>query len=235
MSNLRLNVNRLDIRLHRVLRAASLTALRLALGLVFLGFGVLKFVPGMSPAQDIAVVTTRMLTFDLLGTDAARLLVATLEATIGLCLLVAGPLLRVAMVLLVPQLLGILSPLVLLPDRVFSGVHHAPTLEGQYVLKDVILAAAAMTLATTLRGASLRAPAAVERAEAAVLDQPVAPGTREKLAVVLAGLRGEPVDELCAAHRITRRQYASWRSEVLGAVASVNVAGLAAVPGHRAA
>lgn len=47
--------------------------------------------------------------------------------------------------------LGILSPLVLLPARLFNGPDHMPTLEGQYVLKDVILLAATMVIATTVR------------------------------------------------------------------------------------
>jgi hypothetical protein len=44
--------------------------------------------------------------------------------------------------LLAIELVGILAPLVLLPARLFSGPHGAPTLEGQYALEDVILVAA---------------------------------------------------------------------------------------------
>jgi putative oxidoreductase len=42
---------------------------------------------------------------------------------------------------------------VLLTGRMFAGPHHMPTLEGQYVLKDVILVTATMVIATTVRGA----------------------------------------------------------------------------------
>jgi uncharacterized membrane protein YkgB len=44
-------------------------------------------------------------------------------------------------------LVGVLSPIVLLPAQLFAGPFGAPTLEGQYVLKDVVLAAAAVVLA----------------------------------------------------------------------------------------
>lgn len=37
--------------LHHTLVRHSLTALRLAIGAVFLGFGVLKFFPGVSPRR----------------------------------------------------------------------------------------------------------------------------------------------------------------------------------------
>ena len=53
------------------------------------------------------------------------------------------------------QLIGILSPLVLLTARLFDGPHGAPTLEGQYVLKDVILVAAALVIAATVGGGRL--------------------------------------------------------------------------------
>jgi uncharacterized membrane protein YkgB len=82
--------------------------------------------------------------------------IAALECTIGLCL-ISGRAIRPAIYLLAIELVGILSPLVLLPARMFSGPHHAPTLEGQYVLKDIIVVAATLVLATTLRGAKLTA------------------------------------------------------------------------------
>ena len=54
---------------------------------------------------------------------------------------------RVAVWLLVIGFVGILPPLVLLTGRLFSGPYHAPTVEGQYVLKDIILVGAGMAIA----------------------------------------------------------------------------------------
>ena len=63
---------------------------------------------------------------------------------------------RLAIWLLAIEFVGILSPLVLLPARLFAGPHHAPTLEGQYVLKDIILVAAALVIAAgSFRGGRL--------------------------------------------------------------------------------
>jgi hypothetical protein len=54
------------------------------------------------------------------------------------------------------EFIGIISPLFLLPARLFAGPHHAPTLEGQYVLKDIILVAAALDIAAgSFRGGRL--------------------------------------------------------------------------------
>jgi putative oxidoreductase len=124
----------------------SVTLLRLSLGAVFLGFGVLKFFPGLSPAAGLAGETFAELTFGLIPERVGVYVVAALETAIGLSLL-TGRLLRLGLALLGVALVGILSPLVLLPEALFRGALWAPTLAGQYVLKDVVLLAAALAVA----------------------------------------------------------------------------------------
>ncbi len=143
-----------EIACHHWLIAHSIAILRVSLGAVFLLFGLLKFFPGVSPAQNLVVSTTDVLMLGLVPEGVALVLVAALECTIGLCL-VSGRALRGAVYLLLIQLIGILSPLLLLPARLFDGPHGAPTLEGQYVLKDLILVGAAFVIAATLRGGRL--------------------------------------------------------------------------------
>jgi putative oxidoreductase len=156
-----LRERRVGERLHAVeeltsrwLIAHSITALRVSLGAVFFGFGLLKFFPGVSPAQNLVEHTTDVLTLGLVPGSVALVGVAALECVIGLCLL-TGRGVRTAVYLLSVQLIGILSPLVLFAPRLFDGPHGAPTLEGQYVLKDVILVGAALVIAATIRGGRL--------------------------------------------------------------------------------
>ena len=136
----------------------SVPALRISLGAVFLGFGVLKYFPGVSPAQSLVLATLHLLTLRMVPAVipgmAAMAFVATLESVIGL-LLITGRRMRLALVLLSVELAGILSPIVLLPRRMFAGPDHMPTLEGQYVLKDVILLTAGMVVAAVAGGAAL--------------------------------------------------------------------------------
>lgn len=141
---------RLDAVVHRWLHRYSLSLLRISMGAVIFGFGVLKYFPGVSPAQDLVLATTRMLTFGLVPGNVAMVLFATVECIIGLSL-VTGRGLRVSIYLTALWVLGILSPLVVLPGRMFNGPHHAPTLEGQYVLKDLVLLTATLVIATTVR------------------------------------------------------------------------------------
>ncbi len=137
--------------LHGFLDRHSISFLRISLGLVFLCFGVLKFFPGLSPAEDIAAATIDRLTFGLVGGRQAVLLTATLETFIGLTL-VTGKFVRIGLVVLTGALVGIMSPLILFTDQLFP---KGPSLMGQYVLKDIILAAGAMVVAAYALGSRL--------------------------------------------------------------------------------
>jgi uncharacterized membrane protein YphA (DoxX/SURF4 family) len=140
-------------RLHAFLNRYSIHALRISLGLVFLGFGVLKFFPGYSPAEQIASATLDRLTLGLISGHNAVLLTAVTETVIGLILL-TGVFLRFGIVLLGAALIGIMSPLALFTAELFP---HGPTLMGQYVLKDIIIAASALVVGAYALGSDLRA------------------------------------------------------------------------------
>ncbi|TWG12547.1 hypothetical protein [Actinoplanes teichomyceticus] len=122
--------------------------LRLSLGAVLFWFGVLKFVPGLSPADALAIRTIDALSFGLVTGGTGRLVLAVLETFIGVALL-TGRLPRAALAALLAQMAGTLTPLVLFPAQMWQ---HAlvPSLEGQYILKNMVLIAAALTLVGTL-------------------------------------------------------------------------------------
>lgn len=71
---------------------------------------------------------------------------------------VAGWMARHAITLLrFLQLPGTVMPLVLFPAETFTRVPFAPTLEGQYIIKNLVLAAAALAVGATVRGGRLQA------------------------------------------------------------------------------
>ncbi|ONI68750.1 DoxX family protein [Kribbella sp. ALI-6-A] len=121
----------------------SVDILRISLGLIFLGFGLLKFFPGASPAEALVMRTLDTLTLGVVEGRNAVLLTALMECFIGLTL-ITGRFLRTGLLVLGMALVGIMSPLVLFFGDLFPG---APTLEAQYVLKDVVLAAAGLVIA----------------------------------------------------------------------------------------
>lgn len=143
-------------RVARWLADHSIIGLRSSLGLVFLTFGALKFVPGASPAQELAIRTIDTLSLGLVSGQAALLLTAVAETLIGLTL-VTGRFLRIGLAVLAVSMVGIMSPLVLFFGELVPG---APTLEAQYVFKDIVLVAAGLVIAahTAGRTVSARAP-----------------------------------------------------------------------------
>lgn len=102
-----------EATIHRWLMRYSITALRISIGTVILGFGFLKYFPGLSPAQDLVLADARMLTFGLLPGGVTMALLATAECAIGL-LLITGRWLRLTSYLLFFWIVGILSPIALL-------------------------------------------------------------------------------------------------------------------------
>lgn len=143
-------VQYIDQRLTGWLARYSIVILRISLGMVFLGFGALKFA-GASPAEDLAIRTVEKLTLGIVSGDVALFATATAECFIGITL-VSGKLLRAGLVVLGVSLAGILSPVVLFFSDLFPG---APTLEAQYVLKDIVLVAAGLVVAARALGARL--------------------------------------------------------------------------------
>jgi uncharacterized membrane protein YphA (DoxX/SURF4 family) len=135
----------------RWLSRYSIGILRISLGLIFLGFGVPKFFPGVSPAEGLVTRTLDTLTFGVVTGTSALVLTAVVECFIGLTLL-TGRFLRAGLVVLGGAMVGILSPLALFFTDLFPG---GPTLEAQYVVKDIVLVAAGLVVAARALGASL--------------------------------------------------------------------------------
>jgi len=124
----------------------GLTILRIGLGIVFFWFGVLKFFPGLSPAEELVRHTIYFVDPNLFIP-----VLATWEALIGLGL-IFGKYMRLTLLLLFLQMPGTALPLLILPDVVWTHFPYGPTLEGQYIIKNLVLIGAGIVLGGTVRG-----------------------------------------------------------------------------------
>lgn len=154
----------LDRRLTGWMAKHGITMLRSSIGIIFIWFGALKLVPGMSPADQIATDTTITLTFGLIAEDAARLALAVLELAIGFGLLI-GRFMRATLLLLFAQMAGTLTPLFIFPDQIWSEFPFVLTLEGQYIVKNAVLISAGFVIGATVRGGRLVEDYAASSAE----------------------------------------------------------------------
>ena len=126
-----------------LLNRFSLPALQLSLGIIFIWFGALKPF-GNSPANE--VITKTIYWFD---PDIFIPILGIWEIAIGICLLVT-PLIRIGLFLLALQMPGTFLPLILRPEICFVDVPFDLTLEGQYIIKNLVLIGAAIVVGSRL-------------------------------------------------------------------------------------
>ena len=142
-------LNKFDEKLTGWMAKNGIAILRIGLGIIFVWFGMLKFFPGVSPAEELVKNTVYFVNPDLFLP-----ILALWETVIGLGL-ISGKFMRVILLLLFLQMPGTALPLVLLPNVVWSSFPFALTLEGQYIIKNLVLIGAGLVLGGTVRGSEL--------------------------------------------------------------------------------
>jgi uncharacterized membrane protein YkgB len=115
---------------------------RLALAIVFIWFGALKFW-FVSPADDL-VRDLLAVSMPFIPFGPFLMFLAAYEVMIGMLFLIPK-LERWAVGLLLPQMFATFGPLVLLPQQTWVGWLQ-PTLIGQYIIKNIIIIALALLL-----------------------------------------------------------------------------------------
>ena len=127
----------------------GLVILRVSLGIVFFWFGVLKFFPGLSPAENLVRNTIYFINPDIFIP-----ILAMWETIIGIGL-ISGKYMRITLLLLFLQMPGTVLPLILLPDVVWNTFPYGLTLEGQYIIKNLVLIGGGLVLGATVRGGKI--------------------------------------------------------------------------------
>jgi uncharacterized membrane protein YkgB len=145
-----LEITRLDTLDRQIagwMRRNGMRILRYALAVVFIWFGLLKPL-GMSPAETLVKNTVYFLPPDVFFP-----ILGWWEVAIGVGLLYR-PLNRLALGLLFLQMPGTMLPLALLPEVCFTSAPFGLTMEGQYIIKNIVLIGAALVVGGTVREAS---------------------------------------------------------------------------------
>jgi uncharacterized membrane protein YkgB len=148
--------DKIDKRITYWMAEQGIKLLRISIGIIFTWFGVLKFFEGLSPAQGLAIETIDIMTFGILPQKVIIFGLAIWEVAIGIGLLF-NIFLRETLLLLYLQMIGTFAPIFLFPDLVFTKFPYALTLEGQYIIKNLVVVSAGITLGATVRGGRLKA------------------------------------------------------------------------------
>ena len=143
-------VDVLDQRIAGFMRRWGMLALRVSLAVIFIWFGLLKPL-GVSPAQPLVRATVDWM--PLLSPETWVAVIGWWEVAIGLTFLFHRTA-RIAIGLLAIQMVGTFLPLIILPSVTFQpgGFPFAPTMEGQYIIKNLVIIAAALVVGGTVRG-----------------------------------------------------------------------------------
>ncbi len=123
---------------------------RIGLGIIFFWFGALKLIPGLSPAEELVRNTVYFV-----NPDWFIPILAVWEMAIGVGL-IFGKFMRITLLLLFLQMPGTALPLLVLPEIVWTQFPFGLTLEGQYIIKNLVLVTSGIVLGGTVRGGFLQ-------------------------------------------------------------------------------
>ena len=138
-------VARVDRVMIPVLRRVAIPVLRVSLGVLFVWFGMLKIFE-VSPVSELVARTVYWVDPDIIVP-----LLGVFEVAVGVLLLL-GRALRLTLLLFLVQMLGTFLTFIVLPNVTFrDGNPLLLTVEGEFVVKNLVLIAAALVVGTTVR------------------------------------------------------------------------------------
>ena len=172
MTSFQQNFDRIDAKITQWMAQNGIFLLRVSLGFLFFWFGFLKFFPGLSPAADLATRTIAVMTFGMIPPEVSIYILALWETVIGLGLMF-GFQMRATLFLLFVQMIGTMTPIFFFPNEVFTRIPYAPTLEGQYIFKNLVLISAGIVIGATVRGGGIVTDAPVKADRLSGNDNPV--------------------------------------------------------------
>ncbi|MCI0740038.1 MAG: YkgB family protein [Gemmataceae bacterium] len=146
---MKFDFNAFDRRIAALMQRWGTTALQVSLAVIFIWFGILKPF-GLSAAEPLVKPTVAWL--PLFSPDTWLAVIGWWEVAIGVTFLFRKTV-RLAIAMLALQMVGTFMPLVLLPDVTFQSrrIPYAPTMEGQYIIKNLLIISAALVVGGTVR------------------------------------------------------------------------------------
>jgi len=141
-----MKVRAIDITLIHFFRRVSIPVARFSLFVVFFWFGLLKVI-GLSPAEGV-VQRLFETSIHFVSFNSFYLGFGLFECLIGILFLIKGAE-RIVIPLLFVHMITTFGPLVLLPAETWQRF-LVPTLEGQYIIKNLVIIATGIGIAAHL-------------------------------------------------------------------------------------
>ncbi len=142
----------IDLKVINFFRRIAVPTARFGLFVIFFWFGALKIF-GLSPASPLVEQLFNE-TLGFISFGQFMILFGLFECLIGVLFIIPGAE-RLVMPLLFFHMITTFMPLFLLPEATWSGF-LVPTLEGQYIIKNLVIIASALGVAASIQPLSLR-------------------------------------------------------------------------------
>ena len=141
--------NEIDSKISTFMERWGILAVRISFGIIFIWFGILKPL-GISSAESLVIATTPWL--PVFGAKTWVAIIGWWEVLIGVSFLFQKTI-RIAIGLLALQMVGTFLPLIMLPEITFQAGYfpYGPTMEGQYIIKNLMIISAALVVGGTVR------------------------------------------------------------------------------------
>lgn len=139
-------IQKFDQNIVNLFKKYNIIFARFAIFIVYFWFGMLKII-GLSPATPL-VKTLFDATINFMPFSLFYLLFSLFEVAVGIFFLIRG-LERLAILMLAFHLITTVLPLFFLPNITWQAF-LTPTLEGQYIIKNILIAACAMVVGANL-------------------------------------------------------------------------------------
>lgn len=144
-----MNFKEIDLKISSFMNKWGVLAIRISLGIIFIWFGILKTL-GLSAAEPLVKSTVGWMPF--FNTGQWVIIIGWWELIIGLFFLFHKTI-RIAIALLALQMVGTFLPLIILTEVTFQPgrIPYAPTIEGQYIIKNLLIISAALVIGGTVK------------------------------------------------------------------------------------
>jgi uncharacterized membrane protein YkgB len=152
MAKKKIDYAHIDLKVIAFFKRIHLPLARISIFLIFFWFGFVKLT-GISPAGPLAEALTAR-TIGSQYFDSLFIILSLAECLIGI-LFLFPKMTRIVVPLLLAHMALVCSPLFLLPDYVWQQP-FVPTLEGQYILKNVVVVAVAIGIAASAQPMNVR-------------------------------------------------------------------------------
>lgn len=126
------------------LRANNERLTSTCIGIVYFWFGILKFFPGISPAEQLAKDTMGLMTFGMVPSNFTYISLALWETALGL-LFILNIRRKWVIYLALAHMVCTFTPLFFFPETSFQS-GGSLTLTGQYIIKNLVIIAALVSI-----------------------------------------------------------------------------------------